>query len=1146
MSPLHQALCVFAESAHSKLSALVHGEPEEQLRHPFETLMEAAGKYFNQKLVVKGETNVKGMGRPDFAVLADGLLTGHVEMKAPGTGARPAAFKGHDRAQWDRFRQLPNVLYTDGNEWAVYRTGKIAGHLVVLSNDLVTHGKQAVSAKDAEQLATLLLDFVSWHPVVPQKIDELADLLAPLCHLLRQEVFDTLRFPQSPLNALKRDWQKLLFPGATEERFADGYAQAVTFGLLLARAERWDGNRLVDATEKLRDQHGMLATALRILTDPGATTDIETSLGILQRVIQGMRPELLVGVARDNPRLFHETAISSIEEDPWLYFYEYFLAKYDPEMRKNAGVYYTPVEVVRLQIRLVHELLGTRLKYKDGIANSKVTILDPAMGTGTYLLAAIDQAVHTVGDAQGPGAMAAAATDITSRLFGFEILVGPYAVAELRLNQAIRDYGGSVGSEGMGIHLTDTLESPEAPFQPTMQFAQKLAQQHEKAINIKKNVPIIVCIGNPPYDRHAASGDEADRAETGGWVRWGTDGKPRGAILEDFAKPARDAGHGGDLKNLYNLYVYFWRWAIWKTFQCPTPSGGGPDAAGIVSFISASSFLTGDAFCGMRRVLREECDEIWVIDLGGEGRGTRKEDNVFAIQTPVCITIGYRAGKVNRAKPAKVHYQRIRGTRAEKLDALNQIQKLKGAGGTLCPDGWDDKMVPALVGEFSRWPNLTDLFPWQHSGVEFKRTWPIAPNRETLERRWRALLHNVDTAPRAAYFAESTDRRVSQVMATGIEYDDDLTPIAQLPSDGPLPRVIDYGFRSFDVHRCLYDARLAARPRPQLWQSVGDAQVFLASTLAFPLGRGPAMTATWLIPDRHFLCGRGGKDIIPLYRDPAAQQPNADPNLLASLTKRLKLNVSVADLACYVYATVAHPGYTDQFWDQLERCEIRVPLTANAALFKQAVAVGRKLIWLHTYGERFVPRGKDSGEVPKGDARCLEGVPSAEEDYPSSYAWDQETQTVYIGADDLYGGKAGRFRPVPRAVWDFEVSDLKVVQSWLGYRMRQRKGKSSSELDKIGPRCWTGEFTKEFLNLLWILEATVAGYPAQVELMQKILSGPLMMAADLPAVSPALRKAPKTGEEEVEQFELAYAPKTADLADRGLAGENDQFPLRPS
>ena len=187
----------------------------------------------------------------------------------------------------------------------------------------------------------------------------------------------------------------------------------------------------------------------------------------------------------------------------------------------------------------------------------------------------------------------------------------------------------------------------------------------------------------------------------------------------DFRKPVIADKQGGQLKNLYNLYVYFWRWALWKVFEHDTTTGPG-----VISFISASSYLDGDAFRGMRKHLRRQCDEIWILDLGGEGRGARKSDNVFAIQTPVAIAVAVRTDEAKPDTPAAVRYARIDGTHDGKLAALDAIVGISTVPWRDCPANWEAPFRPAGRGVYFDWPLLTDLMPWQHSGIQFKRTWP--------------------------------------------------------------------------------------------------------------------------------------------------------------------------------------------------------------------------------------------------------------------------------------------------------------------------------------------------------------------------------------------------------------------------------------
>ncbi|MCY3017506.1 MAG: N-6 DNA methylase [Planctomycetota bacterium] len=1016
-----------------------------------------------------------------------------MELKAPGIGANPNHFTGHNREQWKRFQSIPNLIYCDGNDWGLYRDGKATRAVVRLLGDVATNGKNAAKEGDAGALLALLRDFLSWHPIIPTRpgpaegqreidLKGLADLLAPLCRMLRDDVTDALKDPQSPLVLLAADWRKLLFPDASNEQFADAYAQTVTFALLLARSEGADPLTLASAGTALAAEHSLLSRALEVLTDPHAQAEISASLNLVMRVI-GEVPQVAL----------------SWSKDPWLYFYEEFLAVYDPMLRKDAGAYYTPVEVVHAQVRLIDDLLTNRLGKELGFANHDVVTLDPALGTGTYLLGVIDHALGKVQARQGLGAVPEQATALAGNIYGFEKMVGPFAVSELRVSRALRDRGATMPAEGTHVYLTDTLESPYATPQQLPLWLKPISEQHAKALQVKAAVPVIVCLGNPPYDRHEAA-DESNKAGTGGWVRWGEDGKGTGAIFKDFVDRAVNAGHSLLVRNIYNLYVYFWRWALWKVLEQKTASGPG-----IVSFISASSYLEGDAFCGMREHMRHLCDEIWILDLSGEGRGTRKNENVFAIQTPVAIAVAVRYGKPAEKTLAKVHYGRIEGTRDEKLKALDAISDFGSLQWEDCPDDWQAPFHPAGNGAYFDLPLLTDLLPWCLPGVTPGRTWVIAPNRDSLERRWRTLC-NAGKEERPTLFKESNSGCTmqdtpNQLPPRGAK----LKPLSDLSRQAPPPDIAPYAFRSFDRQYLFADARLIDRPRPTIWGAQSGRQILLTTLVKHPLGRGPALTCSAECPDKHHFRGSfGGKDVIPLFRDSQGEEPNLLPGLLDLLGKAYGHNVTPEDFLAYVYGVLALPAFTDRYAEELGTRQLRVPLTKNPGLFAQARDVGAKLLWLHTYGQRFVPHGKQKGQVPKGVARCVKAVPGDAAGYPERYEYSQATKTLHVGS--------GEFSPVPQKVYDFEVSGLKVVQSWLGYRMKNPKGKKSSPLDDIHPEKWTGDFTTELLELLWVLEATLAEYPAQAKLLSAVVKGPCFKADELPPVPAAARKPPKREE----------------------------------
>ncbi len=579
-----------------------------------------------------------------------------------------------------------------------------------------------------------------------------------------------------------------------------------------------------------------------------------------------------------------------------------------------------------------------------------------------------------------------------------------------------KDYGAQLPYAGTQIYLTNTLESPQAaPTQiPLGRYYKPIAEQHAKALHVKANVPVLVCIGNPPYNRHEAK-TAANHALTGAWVSCGEEGADIRPIFEDFVEPAKLADHGQHLKNLYNLYVYFWRWALWKVFEHSTAAGPG-----VISFITASSYLEGDAFVGMREHMRRICDEIWILDLGGDTRSARKSENVFDIQTPVAIAVAVRTQAPQKQTPARVHYARIEGSREEKLTALDAITGLQSVQWQECPDGWQDPFVPKGIGLFFNWPLLTGLMPWQQSGVKAGRTWVIAPDVKTLHQRWHKLITS-KTVDRTTLFKNSpTGRKIDDSVDQLPPSTDKLKPITELSSTTDYPSIVNYAFRSFDRQRVFADARLLDRASPNLWGAHSDEQIYLSSLLTKALGTGPALTVAVAVPDMDHFCNRGAKDTIPLYRTADASEANIAPGLLALLSKTYGRSVTAADLCAYVYGVLAQPTFTERFYAELERRELRVPLTKDGQLFEQIRAAGAHLLWLHTYGERFVPEGQQQGVIPPGAARCTKAVGSDPDAYPTRFQYNAASQTLHVGA--------GEFQPVAPAVYEFEVSGLKVVQ----------------------------------------------------------------------------------------------------------------------
>ncbi len=255
------------------------------------------------------------------------------------------------------------------------------------------------------------------------------------------------------------------------------------------------------------------------------------------------------------------------------------------------------------------------------------------------------------------------------------------------------------------------------------------------------------------------------------------------------------------------------------------------------------------------------------------------------------------------------------------------------------------------------------------------------------------------------------------------------------------------------------------------------------------------MVATPYVPDLdHFRGSYGAKNVMPLYRDRRALDPNITIGLLDALTLALGTDIEAEHLLAYVYGLTATAAFTERFSEELGEASgpVRIPITADVELFDEVIALGEELLWLHTWGERFA----DGNEMPA--ARAVEITPVSGA-YPEKYRWDADSATLTVGS--------GSFGPVDRAVWEFEVSGLKVLQSWLGNRMKAGKGRKSSPLDDIRPERWT--FTPELLTLLAILERTVDVTPRAAELLERVVTGHLVDPATLPEPTEAERKAPR-------------------------------------
>ena len=1094
---LKKAVSEFGASAKAKLNE--GGQPEDQLRNPIEQLFAAFAEAIGlpaAALTLVGEKSLAELHtRPDFAVQVHSALIGFIEVKAPGKGADPRRFREkHDKEQWDKLKALPNLLYTDGNAFSLWRDGLIVGDVVKLAGDIETAGAKLEAPG---QLLPLIEDFVRWQPLAPRSVKDLARVSARLCRFLRDEVIEQLGLRNGPLTELKDDWRALLFPDADDARFADGYAQAVTFGLLMAKSK---GLSLSDGLDRVARELGrtntLIGTALRLLTEQDLS--LGPSLDTLTRVLD----------------VVDWSAVAKGDPEAWLYFYEDFLEVYDNKLRKLTGSYYTPPEVVQTMVRLCDEALrsSSRFGVTHGLASPAVRIVDPATGSGTFLLAILRAIAASVAADEGEGAVPAAIGAAAERLYGFELQFGAFAVAQLRLLAEMIDLGAD-GSPS--LYVTDTLSDPNVEFESGQGIYREISRSQRQANEIKRATPITVVIGNPPYKEKAKG--------KGAWIEGGSGNAP--APLRDWQPPAAWKV-GAHAKHLRNLYVYFWRWAAWKVFE---QGAGGRDRippvveqlSGLVCYITVSGFLNGPGFQKMRADLRRDCDEIWVIDCSPEGHQPEVPTRIFqGVQHPVCIVLASRSPANQPDTPARVRFRSLaKGKRDTKFAELQNVA-LDAAGWNDCPTDWRAPFLPVFSGGWADFVPLDSMLGDSGSGVMPGRTWIIAPDPKSLADRWTALVadegRSADEKRRVAdrrgqlfHPHEGGDKTIGKGSQKGLAgHHGPLASIEatiaearlQEPKSAavtlkPIP-VTRYGFRSFDRQWIIPDNRVINRPNPGLWSAHSAKQIYLTAPMDLSPTGGPAITALSVIPDLHHYAGRGGR-AFALWKDAASAQSNIAPAVLVRLSKTFGAAVDPVDVFSYVAALLASPAYTDTFRADLIRPGLRVPMTADATLFAEAATLGREIIWLHSFGDRCA-EGRPVGppRLPTARAPTIPksgAIPQTPADFPDSLEYDPAACRLKVGK--------GFVDNVPPAVWNYAVSGKPVLKQWFSYRRKTRERpqigdrRKPSPLGDIQPDHWLPEYTSELINVLNVLAMLVELEPRQADLLARICDGPLIAAA---------------------------------------------------
>ena len=943
-----------------------------------------------ERLTVVPEFVNPGVGRPDIALVRAGTpARAFVELKAPDKPANPTRWRvPHDKRQAGRLRELQCwstsnfidiFLFERADELATARivpeqaidpacddaraARLIRGHnpvpLLALVERLASGAGQEPVARDAEHLAQLLAHSSRLVRGIIQ--DRLAELRAA-------------NVPADPLLDVHAEFQTVLYahPEAGgypaqdfDTLFSSAFAQTLAFGLLLVRE---GSGRPVDATayQQMPAEHPLMRTALRVLSQAEILDVVGIGFTVLLDTVNSFAPEVL--------------AIRPGQPDPILYFYEDFLSVFDPAARERHGVYFTPVEVVRFMAGALNRAAQANLGL-NGLRDPNLTILDPATGTGTFLLGVAERVRDEAMAAGGRGRADLELRDLAGRMFGLELLVGPYAVAHYRLHHTLRDPAGPGPRPALprlGVYLADTLAEPgaAAPLGRLGFVSAGITEERRAADHIKAQQPILAVIGNPPY-RRLEEGE--DRTLVGQWMT---------ALWDDLKQPVRDADQGNQLSTFPELSVAFWRWAMWKIFEAE-----GAPQRGVVAYISNRKFLTGWPYAGLRQMMRNRFDRIEIIDLRGDLRrgpraGIERDMGVFDIQLGTAITIAIADGS-RAGQPAEIHYL---DSWAEVHFSLDWLAG--GADAGTLPNAVPvvreplDDFRPRPFGN-GEWPSLRECFTFSKSGMKSGND-------------------SVFVDARAAALAQKVDNFLQQRGLGGHE-----------------PALIQrLSYRPFDLRFFYNDLRLLNRAGPQMQRAWGAYNVGLYA-LPGGTGAGPAVWCHGLLPDYHAFRGSYGGYAFPLHdRRPAFAGLNVSGALLAGLAGAYGVTVTTDEVFDAILCLLSAQSYTLRFAEDLEDVFPHVPFPADHAVFVRAAQLGARIRAVETFDLAHPP-----GRLPDRRFVRLTTAPTPGAGLEPS---DPEGDRLILCADG-----SGQVDGLPATLWSFEVSGYPVLERWLDGRARQ-------------------------------------------------------------------------------------------------------------
>ncbi len=969
-------------------------------------------------------------GAPDFLISQGALEIGHIEAKDIGIPLKGVEKTGQMKRY---FQALGNLILTDYLEFRWYVEGELR-----LSASIATLDKQKKIKANPEgilQVDQLLRQFLLTKVVQVTTPKALAKRMAALAQLIRDAINTALNDSDrgGMLRQQLESFRAVLIRDLTGEQFADMYAQTICYGLFAARcntdqvnffSRETAGFRLPKTNPFLRGIFNQIAGSE---LDDRITWAVDTLASILQQT--------------DMSAILSDFGKRDRREDTVVHFYETFLAEYDPKMRESRGVYYTPEPVVGYIVRSVDYILKEKFGIKKGLADAKkiqvpnpkgagtieshqVLILDPAVGTGTFMHRVIEHIYESFKNQKGMWS-GYVSQHLLPRLFGFELLMAPYTVAHMKLGLQLQETGYDFSSEErLRIYLTNTLqEGFQIPAADG--FMNRIRDEAEAAKGVKQDTPVMVILGNPPYSYESMNTDP--------WIvnlvkdYYHVDGKPLGER---------------NPKGLLDDYVKFIRFAQHRVAET---------GYGVVALITNHGYLDNPTFRGMRQNLMQTFDEIYVLDLHGNSKKKEvcpdgsPDQNVFDIQQGVAIAffIKYQDSQQDLAKVYHADLWGLREVKENKelvggkyhwLDE-NDINSTEWK--VINPNAsfylFKDRNVDLLPEYESGW-KVVDIMPVNSTGVKTHRDHFVIDFDFEILRKKIEDFRNLSTSDNDIcdkYDIKTTRdwdiNRSRKSLSNNVQWEN---------------YFIKCLYRPFDKRDYYHHEDVVELPRQGVMQ-----HLLIDNNLALLVNRqikAESIQHTFVgdCPiDFHVLeTANASVYIFPLYLYPTntilkeenfnTRRPNLAPEFINELSEKLSLEFSPdgkgdqiqtfapEDIFNYIYATFHSPTYRQRYAEFLKMDFPRVPLTSNKKLFWELATTGDRLVQLHLMKET----GAEISSYPIDGSNLVEQV-----------KYNETQQQIWIN-DQQY------FTNIPNHIWNFYIGGYQVCQKWL----KDRKGRELS------------------------------------------------------------------------------------------------------